>query len=249
MTNLQDKVALITGAGRGLGKAIAERYASLGAKVVVNYARDEKSARATVAAIEQAGGTAALVQADVSVVAEIERLFAATLDRFGKIDIVVANAGMEIINQSIADFTEAEFDRLFAINTKGAFFTLQNAGKHVSDNGRIIYIGSSTTAYPLPGVGLYGGSKMAPRFLVEVLAKEIGHRGVTVNSIIPTAIDGAGVFTDGMDDTTREMIQALRPMQRMGSVEDVANAAEYFASELSAFVSGQHLLLSGGAPT
>ena len=249
MTNLQDKVALITGAGRGLGKAIAERYASLGAKVVVNYARDEKSARATVAAIEQAGGTAALVQADVSVVAEIERLFTATLDRFGKIDIVVANAGMEIINQSIADFTEAEFDRLFAINTKGAFFTLQNAGKHVSDNGRIIYIGSSTTAYPLPGVGLYGGSKMAPRFLVEVLAKEIGHRGVTVNSIIPTAIDGAGVFTDGMDDTTREMIQALRPMQRMGSVEDVANAAEYFASELSAFVSGQHLLLSGGAPT
>ena len=185
----------------------------------------------------------------MSEVAEIERLFAATLDRFGKIDIVVANAGMEIINQPIADFTEAEFDRLFAINTKGAFFTLQNAGKHVSDNGRIIYIGSSTTAYPLPGVGLYGGSKMAPRFLVEVLAKEIGHRGVTVNSIIPTAIDGAGVFTDGMDDTTREMIQALRPMQRMGSVEDVANAAEYFASELSAFVSGQHLLLSGGAPT
>ena len=249
MTNLRDKVALITGAGRGLGKAIAERYASLGAKVVVNYARDEKSARATAAAIAQAGGTAELVQADVSEVAEIERLFAATLDRFGKIDIVVANAGMEIINQPIADFTEAEFDRLFAINTKGAFFTLQNAGKHVSDNGRIIYIGSSTTAYPLPGVGLYGGSKMAPRFLVEVLAKEIGHRGVTVNSIIPTAIDGAGVFTDGMDDTTREMIQALRPMQRMGSVEDVANAAEYFASELSAFVSGQHLLLSGGAPT
>lgn len=248
MTKLQNKVALITGSARGVGKAIAQRYGSLGANVVVNYSKDEKSALETVAAIERSGAAAVALQADVSKVADIERLFAGALERFGHLDIVVANAGVELVDQPIADFTEEQFDRLFGINTKGAFFTLQMAAKHVVDSGRIIYIGSSTTCFPQPGVGLYGGSKMAPRFLVEVLAKEIGHRGIAVNSIIPTAIEGAGVFTDGVDPRFRDFVKSFRPMERMGVVEDVANAAEYFASDLSAFVSGQHLLLSGGAP-
>jgi 3-oxoacyl-[acyl-carrier protein] reductase len=104
------------------------------------------------------------------------------LDAFGRLDVVVANAVIELVGQSVLDFTEADFDRLFAINTKGAFFTLQKAAKYVADRGRIIYIGSSNTAFPLPGRALYGGSKLAPQFLVEVLAKEIGSRGVAVNS-------------------------------------------------------------------
>lgn len=114
--------------------------------------------------------------------------------------VVVANAGVELVGRSVLDFTEADFERLFGINTKGAFFTLQKAAKYVADNGRIIHIGSSSTAFPLPGLALYGGSKVAPKFLVEVLAKEIGHRGVTVNSILPTATEGAGdsiLPTDG----------------------------------------------------
>jgi 3-oxoacyl-[acyl-carrier protein] reductase len=239
---------LVTGSARGVGKATAERYGSLGANVVVNYSKDEERAQETVATIERSGGAAIAIRADVSKVGEIDRLFAAALDRFAGIDIVVANAGVELINQPVTDFTEGDFDRLFAINTKGALFTLQTAAKYVVDNGGIIYIGSSTTSFPQPGAGLYGGSKMAPRYLVEVLAKEIGHRGVTVNSIIPTAIEGAGVFTDGVDPRFREFVMAFRPTKRMGTVEDVANAAEYLASNLSAFVSGQHLLLSGGAP-
>ena len=247
MTDLRNKVALITGGGRGIGKAIAERYGALGASVVVNYSSGEAAARETVAEIERLGGTAIAVQADVSKVAEIERLFAASLEKFAGLDIVVANAGVELVGQPILDFTEADFDRVFAVNTKGTFFTLQQAAKHVRDNGRIIYVGSSTTAFPFAGRGLYSGSKIAPQLLVDVLAKEIGERGVTVNSILPTATEGAGVHTEVKPETV-DFFKSFRPMQRMGTVEDSANAAEYLASDLSSFVSGQHLLLSGGAP-
>jgi 3-oxoacyl-[acyl-carrier protein] reductase len=250
MTNLKGKVALITGSARGVGKAIAERYASLGADIVINYTRDKSSAEDTVENIKKLGVKVLLVQADVSKVSEVEEMFKAVLRSFGKIDLVVANAGVEIVDQSALDFTEEQFDRLFGINSKGAFFTLQQAARHVADHGRIIYIGSSTTAFPLPGVALYGGSKMAPRFLVEVLAKELGKRGIAVNSIIPTALAGAGVFTDVTDEAPikKLMEKSFCPMGRMGTPEDVANVAEFFASELSAFVSGQHLLISGGGP-
>jgi 3-oxoacyl-[acyl-carrier protein] reductase len=248
MTNLKDKVALITGSARGIGKAIAERYGSLGANVVVNYATDEASAKETVEVIERLGSAAIAIQADVSRVVDVERLFAASLERFGHLDIVVANAGVELIDRALVDVSEADFDKLFGINTKGAFFTLKYAAKHVSDNGRISYVGSSNTAFPLPGYALYGGSKIAPQFLVQVLAKEIGSRGVSVNSILPTAIEGAGVFSEEVKPEFRDFIKTFRPMQRMGRPSDVADAAEYLAGELSRFVSGQHLLISGGAP-
>lgn len=146
------------------------------------------------------------------------------------------------------DITEADFDRIFSANAKGAFFALQLAAKHVTDGGRIIYVGSSTTAFPLPGYALYGGSKIAGQFLVEVLAKELDSRGVTVNSILPTAIEGTGVFTDGVPEEVMQFVRSFRPMARMGTVKDVANVAEYLAGNLAAFVSGQHLLVTGGAP-
>ncbi len=247
MTDLRNKVALITGGGRGIGKAIAERYGALGASVVVNYSSGADAAKETVAEIEESGGTAIAVQADVSKVADIERLFTASLEKFGRLDIVVANAGIELVGQPILDFTEEDFDRVFAVNAKGAFFTLQSAAKHIADNGRIIYIGSSTTAFAFAGRGLYSGSKIAPQMLVEVLAKEIGARGVTVNSLLPSATEGAGVHTEVKPETV-DFFKSFRPMQRMGTTEDAANAAEYLASGLSSFVSGQHLLLSGGAP-
>ena len=248
MTDLKGKVALITGSARGIGKAIAERYGSCGASVVVNYARDKERANATVEGIQRLGSTAIAIQADVSKVADIERLFADTVEHFGRLDIVVANAGVELVDRPVVDVSEADFDRLFGVNTKGAFFTLQNAARHLADNGRIIYIGSSNTAYPLPGYGLYGGSKIAPQFLVQVLAKELGARGIAVNAILPTAIGGAGIFTDEVKPEFLAFIRSFRPMPRMGTVDDVANAAEYLASKLADFVSGQHLLVTGGAP-
>lgn len=245
---LAGKVALVTGSARGIGRAIALRYAALGAKVVINYATSEERAQETVAQIQHDGGEAIAVQADVAKLEDIEGLFAAALKAFGRLDIVVANAGVELVAQPVVDFTEADFERLFAINAKGTFFTLQQAARHVADDGRIIYIGTSNTAFPLPGRALYGGSKIAAQFLVQVLAKEIGHRGVTVNSILPTAIEGAGVFTDGVRQEVRDFVKSFRAMGRMGTMKDVADAAEYLARDLSSFVSGQHLLVSGGGP-
>jgi 3-oxoacyl-[acyl-carrier protein] reductase len=248
ITNLKNKVAVVTGSARGIGKAIAERFGSLGASVVVNYATSEGAAQETVAAITRLGGTAIAVQADVSKVVDIDRLFATTIERYGCVDIVVANAGVEIVGTPIADVSENDFDRLFAVNTKGTFFTLQQAARHIADHGRVMYVGSSSTAFPLPGYALYSGSKMAPRIFVEVLAKELGPRGVTVNSILPTVTAGAGLSTDAVRPQASEFIRAFNPMQRVGTLEDVADAAEYLAGDLSAFVSGQHLLLSGGGP-
>ncbi|MGY2737120.1 SDR family oxidoreductase [Sphingomonas sp. UYP23] len=247
MTDLTGKVALITGSARGLGRAIAERYAALGAHIVVNYAGSEQAAGELVARIEGQGRKAIAVRADVSKVAEIDRLFDVAMQMFGRLDIVVANAGIELVGRAATAFDEADFDRLFSVNTKGAIFTMQRAARDIADGGRIILVGSSTTAFPMPGHALYGSSKMAPRFFVEVLAKEIGQRGVTVNSILPSATEGAGVSTDGPRPEVQRLIDA-NPMRRMGTLKDTADAAEYLASDLADYVSGQHLLLSGGAP-
>ena len=247
MTDLRGKVALVTGSARGLGRTIVERYAALGARIVVNYSGSEQAATELVARIEGQGGEAIVVRADVSKVPEIDRLFDVASERFGRLDIVVANAGIELVGRTATGFDEAEFDRLFGVNSKGAIFTMQRAARDIADGGRIIFVGSSTTAFPMPGHALYGSSKMAPRFFVEVLAKEVGHRGVTVNSILPSATAGAGVSTDGPRPDVRKLIDA-NPMRRMGSLKDTADAAEYLASDLAGYVSGQHLLLSGGAP-
>jgi 3-oxoacyl-[acyl-carrier protein] reductase len=246
--SLAGKVALITGSSSGLGKAIVERYAALGADIVVHYAKSKAGAEEVVRTITEQGQRAVAVQADISKVADIERLFTEALAAFGKLDIVVANAGMELVETPVTNFTEAQFDQVFALNTKGSYFTLQQAAKHVADHGRIIYVASSTTVFPMPGMAVYGGSKTTPRYLVDVLSKEIGHRGVTVNSLIPFAIDHSGIFADpnAYPELRKSLIDSC-PMGRLGSVEDVANLAEFFASDLSSFVSGQHLLANGGA--
>ncbi|GAB7036946.1 MULTISPECIES: glucose 1-dehydrogenase [Catenuloplanes] len=248
MTDLTGKVAVVTGSSRGIGKAIAQRYASLGASVVVNYANDQDNALRTVKEIEEAGGRAIAVRADVSRLPDIDVLFRAAVDTFGSLDIVVANAGIEIILQPVAEVTEEEFDRLFAINTKGAFFTLQKAAELLSDGGRLINIGSTTTVSPYPGMGLYASSKAAALKLVEIMALELGPRDITVNTVLPSAITGAGVFTDVTVGDTFHQMNETRPLGgRPGTVADVADAAEYFAGDLAAWVSGQTLVVAGGA--
>ncbi len=250
MTNLSNKVALITGSAKGIGKAIAKRYAGLGADIVINYTKDETAANNTVSEIEKLGRKATAVQCDVANTTDIKRLFETAKEAFGKIDIVVVNAGVELVGVPVANFTEAQYDQLFNINTKGAFFTMQYAANYVADKGRIIYISSSTSGYPRPGYALHGGSKVAPEYLVRVLAQELGKRGITVNSILPTATQGAGVNTDIKDEVRiQKFIDEFCPMGRLAEVEDVANAAEFFAGGLSSFVSGQQLLLSGGGLT
>ena len=248
MNSLKNKVAVITGSVRGLGKAIAERYAALGADIVINYSKDKASAEEVLSNISAMGARVIAVQADLSKVADLERLFAEAKKAFGKIDIVVANAGIEMVEVPVTDFTEEQFDKVFSINTKGSYFTLQQAARNVEDNGRIIYIASSTTSFPVPGMAIYGGSKTTPRYLVDILSKEIGHRGVTVNSIIPFAVDHSGIFVEENSyPALRKQLLDSCPMGRLAEVEDVANVAEFFASDLSSFVNGQHLLVNGGA--
>lgn len=248
MKDLKGKVALITGSARGLGKAIAERYASLGADIIINYSKDKSSADEVMTNIIAMGSRALAVQADISKVSDLEMLFSKAMQEFGKIDIVVANAGIEMVEVPVVDFTEEQFDRLFSINTKGSYFTMQQAARNVSDNGRIIYVASSTTSFPVPGMAVYGGSKTTPRYLVNILSQEIGHKGITVNSIIPFAVDHSGIFAEaGSYPELRKRLLDSCPMGRLAEVEDVANAAEFLASEKASFISGQHLLINGGA--
>jgi len=247
-TLLHNKTAIITGSARGLGKAIAERYAALGANIVINYSKDKTSAEEVVNTITSMGVKVIAVQADVTKVKEVERLFAEAKEAFGSIDIVVANAGIELIQTPVTEFTEAQFDKVFNINVKGTYFTLQEAARYISDKGRIIYISSSTTTSPVPGMAVYGGSKTTPKYLVEILAKEIGHRGVTVNSIIPGPVANTGVFTEmSTEDPFYKELLNGSPMGRLTTVDDVADLAEFFASDLAGFVSGQHLLVNGGS--
>ncbi|HTF17231.1 MAG TPA: SDR family oxidoreductase [Chryseolinea sp.] len=248
MKTLMNKVAIVTGASRGIGKAIALRFARLGANVIVNYNSNSSAAAEVVKEIESYQVKAFSVQADVSKPDEINKMFELAIEQFGKIDIVVVNAGLELVGVPVTAFSELQFDNLFNTNTKGAFFSMQAAAKYIANNGRIIYIGSSTTGLPNPGYALHGGSKIAPLYLVQVLAKELGKKGVTVNAILPTATEGAGIHTTvEADAPIKKMIHDFYPMERMGTPEDVANVAEFFAGELSSFVSGQQLLVSGGA--
>lgn len=251
MSDLTRQTAVVTGASRGIGRAVAVRLGQLGASVVVNYSHDSSGAAGTVAAIEAAGSRAIAVRADVSKPAEIEALLDAARTQFGGLDIVVANAGLDEGLGPVLDVTEAEYDRMFSVNAKGAFFTLQKAARMVSAGGSIVYIGSSSTLRPQPGFGLYTSSKLPATFLVGILAQEIGERGITVNTVIATATDGAGYFTDAKDDDPlRPLVQNASPIgSRMGTVDDVADAVEFFTSKLARWVSGQQLLVSGGAPT
>ena len=147
MTDLKNKTAIITGSVRGIGRAIAERYAQLGANIVLNFSKDKTAADETLEAIKKNNTNVIAVQADVSNVNDIERLFETAINSFGKVDIVVANAGIENTHHPLSEATEEEFDRFYKINTKGAFFTLQIAAKHVENNGRIIHVGSSTSNF------------------------------------------------------------------------------------------------------
>lgn len=241
----------MTGASRGIGEAIAIRLGSLGADVVVNYSRDAAGAERTVEAIQAAGSSAITVQADVSRPLEVRALFDSAMTHFGGIDIVVANAGIDETGGPILDVTEMDYDRMYGVNAKGAFFTLQHGARTVNDGGAILYIGSSSTIQPHAGFGLYGSSKLPGAYLAGALAQEVGVRGITVNTVIRTATDGAGYFdSDDDPDSLRPLVQNGSPLgSRMGSVDDVADAVEYFTSKLARWVSGQQLLVSGGAST
>jgi 3-oxoacyl-[acyl-carrier protein] reductase len=243
---IRGKTALVTGSSKGLGRAILLRLAAQGANVVVNYSRDEAAANGVQAAAEALGVRAITVAADVSQLDGIKRLYDATIEGFGQVDIVVANAGMEKVNIPVTDVTEEDFDLLFRVNTKGPYFVLREAARRIADNGRIITISSNTTTVPQVGVGLYGTSKVATGYLARVLALELGPRGITVNTIVPGPIDGAGIFTDPANDEYKQSLIAMVPIGRLGTTEDVAGVAAFLAGDDAGLITGQQLVADGG---
>ncbi|MFI5728972.1 SDR family oxidoreductase [Kribbella sp. NPDC051587] len=243
---LQGKTALVTGSSKGLGRAILLRLAGQGANVVVNYSRDESAAAEVQAAAEALGVRAITVAADVSQVDGISRVFDAAVEAFGRIDIVVANAGMEKVNVPVTEVTEEDFDLLFRVNTKGPYFVLREAARRIADNGRIVTISSNTTTVPQLGVGLYGTSKVATGYLARVLALELGPRGVTVNTVVPGPIDGAGIFTDPANDEYKQSLVAMVPIGRLGTTEDVAGVVAFLTSDDAGLITGQQLVADGG---
>lgn len=246
MPDLRNKVALITGGTKGIGRAIAEKFAVLGIRLVLNYSADQQAAHDTLAMVRLYGVDCVLLKADIAKPAEVERLFAETLRRFGRLDFVVANAGFELTDRAFVDHTEADFDKVFNLNAKGTFFTLQQAARHVGDGGRIIAISSTISENPVENSAAYSASKAAIRLFVQVLAKEIGPRGITVNTIMPGTVDTAGVFANAPAEV-RQQFAAASPLGRMGLPTDTANVAAFLLSDEAGFIHGHHLAVNGGS--
>ncbi|MCI1679603.1 MAG: SDR family oxidoreductase [Ewingella americana] len=245
MTNTtQNKVALVTGASRGIGAAIAERLAKEGFTVIVNYSRGAEAADALVQKIEQAGGRAVSAQADVSDSAAVAKMFASAEQAFGGIDVLVNNAGVMPLS-SIADTDDATFDSLIDINLKGTFNTLREAAKGMRNGGRIINFSSSVVGLYQPTYGVYAATKAAVEAMSRVLTKELRGRQITVNSVAPgpTATD---LFFNGKSEQLIETISKVAPLERLGQPDDIAAVVAFLAGPDGAWINGQTLRANGG---
>ena len=238
------KTAIVTGASRGIGRAIAMKLGAMKASVAVNYVNDQKSATLTVADIEKFGGKAVAVKADMRQVSDIQSLFDRTIADFGAVDILVNNAGIRLF-KPIAAVTEAEFDDIFAANVKGVFFACQMAAKRMADGGRIINISSSVTRVLMAEYGPYAATKGAVDQITRVLAKELGPRGITVNAISPGPTD-TELFRKGK---TREQIDGFAratALGRIGTPADIADAVALLVGQDAGWISGQNICANGG---
>lgn len=245
MTTSLKKVALITGAATGIGRAIAIRLAKDGIAVAVNYIGDAKLADEVVNEIRATGGTAVAFAADVSKVVSIVNLFENVIQEFGGIDIVVANAGIAVMGMPIIDVTEADFDRINAVNYKGTYFVLQQAAKHVRSGGRIIQISSSSSLYPAAGLGIYAPSKAGGKVVVEILAQELGHRQISVNSVFPGPTRTPLMQTEVSKEEMSRIAESMN-FGRMGEPEDIAGVVAFLAGPEGAWVNGQQIIANGG---
>ncbi|MBC3917940.1 SDR family oxidoreductase [Undibacterium sp. CY18W] len=238
------KTAIITGASRGIGQAIALRLAADGFAVVVNYAGNASKAQETVTAIQAAGGKAIAVQGDVARPEDVAKLFATGKEVFGRIDVVVNSAGvmpMATINDSNLD----AFDKVIATNLRGAFLVLAQAAQHVEKGGRIIALSTSVIAKSFPAYGPYIASKAGVEGLVHVLANELRGRDITVNAIAPGPV-GTELFFNGKTEEQITNIAKMAPMERIGTPEEIAAAVAFLAGPDGAWVNSQVLRVNGG---
>ncbi|WP_138503665.1 SDR family oxidoreductase [Nostoc sp. PA-18-2419] len=244
MPSLAGKVAIVTGASRGIGRAIALKLASNGASIVVNYAGNADKAQEVVAEIEKLGVEAVAVKADVSKVTEVQGLFEQTLKHFAKLDILVNNAGIAFY-KPITQVTEEDFDRIFAINVKGTYFACQQAAQHMAEGGRIINFSSSTTVMMLPTYSAYVATKGAVEQITRVLAKELGAKAIAVNVISPGPTD-TELFREGKTQEQIDHLAQMAAFGKLGEVQEIADVVAFLASDEAKWITGQNIRVNGG---
>jgi len=242
MSNLKGKVILITGASRGIGADMALALAQQGAKLIINYANSAHEAEKIAAGIKENGGTAIVVKADVSRENEVEALFDQAIKAFGKIDVLINNAGI-MHTKPLKEYTEAEFDQHFDINVKGTFFALKQAATKLADNGIIINVSSTATRTMLPGYAIYSSTKSAIDQMTRVFSKEIG-RGISVNAIAPGPTR-TELFLNGKSAELLTSIAASNAFNRIAEPADITKVVLFLASDDSKWISGQIIAANG----
>jgi 3-oxoacyl-[acyl-carrier protein] reductase len=244
---LNGKVAVVTGASKGIGAGVAKQFAAEGASVVVNYASAKQDADRVVDEISKRGGKAIAIQASVAKKTEVERLFAETEKAFGKIDILVNNAGVYEF-MPLEEATEKQFHRMFDTNVLGILLVTQEALKHFNtEGGSIVNIGSLASSLTPPTGVIYNATKGAVDAITRTLAKELGARKIRVNSINPGMVVTQGAVSGGYTEgDMRKTFESLTPLGRIGETEDIAPAAVFFASPDSGWITGETLLIAGG---
>lgn len=246
MSKLTGKVAVVTGASKGIGAAIAKSLAAEGASVVVNYASDKTGADTVVSAIQAAGGKAVAVRGNVSSAAEAQGIIDAAIQHFGHLDILVNNSGVyEFL--PIEGVTEQHYNKIFNVNVLGLLLTTQAAVKHLGEGASIINIGSVVSSLTPPNSVVYTGTKGAVDAITGVLAKELGPRKIRVNSINPGMVETEGVHAAGILGTDFETgAVAQTPLGRIGQVDDIATVATFLASNDSKWITGELVRAGGG---
>lgn len=238
------RVALVTGASRGIGAAVAKRLAADGFAVAVNYAGNEAAANATVAAIEAEGGRAIAVRADVASVHDVKTMFATIEDKLGRVDILVNNAGI-LPYVTIAETTDEQFERTMAINVTGTFNTMREAATRLNDGGRIVNFSTSVLHMAPPTYGVYVATKGAVEALTRVFAKELRGRGITCNAVAPGPV-ATELFLNGKSEELVQQIAKSAPLERLGQPEDIAGVVSFLAGPDGGWVNGQILRANGG---
>ena len=246
MTDLTGKVAIVTGASKGIGAGIAKTLASAGAAVVVNYASSREGADSAVAEITGSGGKAIAVQGNVSEAADVKRLFAEAVSAYGKVDILVNNAGVFSF-APLEAITEDDFHRQFNINVLGTILTTQAAAEHFGENGgSIVNLTTIASVGAMPTSGVYSASKSAVDTLTRIFAMELAPKKIRVNAVAPGMTETEGFAAMGMPDEMKAAMSASIPLGRMGLPADIAQSVLFLASDDSAWVTGERLTASGG---
>lgn len=244
MNRLQNKVAIVTGASRGIGAEIARTLAHAGARVIVNYVKNQQAADDVCATIRKAGGECFAIKADVADPVAVRQLFDETIVRYGHVDILINNAGI-LIFKEIADIRDDELDQIIDINIKGVFYTLREAAVRLSDKGRIVNLSSTVTRLILPRYGVYAATKGAVEQLTRTLAREMGERGITVNTVSPGPVDTA-LFRAGKTEADIKRMASMAALDRIGTVDDIAQIILFLVSEQAGWITGQDIGANGG---